>query len=171
MPPAGGGKKISVTVTCSTALPLSDRGGGQQGPLDGRLSVEKDVMVVDTCRPSFLGLDAPNGPRDQLGGPGSARTSSSASSTRASGQSSFHRTGANGNASKDGKLAISRFPAGTASAHPEAFNASLCNELIGAQHFNAAWGGNAAIAAQRPWVHVGPRLQRPRHAHLVDRGG
>ena len=32
------------------------------------------------------------------------------------------------------------------------WEANLCNrKLIAAQHFNAAWGGDAAIQAQRPW--------------------
>ena len=31
----------------------------------------------------------------------------------------------------------------------EGFNASMCNQkLIGAQYFNAAWGGNAGIAEE-----------------------
>ena len=40
----------------------------------------------------------------------------------------------------------------------EEFNASMCNQkLIGAQYFNAAWGGNAGINAQRPWEFNSPR--------------
>ena len=76
----------------------------------------------------------------------------------------------NGNATKDGKLAYQQIPGWHGKCTPgEAFNASMCNQkLIGAQWFNAAWGGDAGIDAAAPvGVQLGPRLQRPRHAHRV----
>jgi subtilisin family serine protease len=52
-----------------------------------------------------------------------------------------------------GKLIYQQIPGWHGKCTPgESFNASMCNQkLIGGQHFNAAWGGDAAINAQRPW--------------------
>ena len=79
----------------------------------------------------------------------------------------------NSNAPRTGSSSTSRSRAGTASAPPaRQFDASLCNQkLIGAQWFNAVVGrrrGHRRRAAVG--VQLGPRLQRPRHAHLLDGG-
>ena len=60
---------------------------------------------------------------------------------------------------KDGKLAYQQIPGWNGKCTPgESFNASNCNQkLIGAQWFNAAWGGDAGIDAQRPWEFNSPR--------------
>ena len=74
--------------------------------------------------------------------------SSSASSTPASGPRASASPTAPARTATPPRTAswpTSRSPAGTASARPaRQFNASMCNQkLIGAQCFNAAWGGDA----------------------------
>ena len=179
---AGGGKKVYSYgyVFNGFAAELTEAQADKIRSMSGVLSVEKDEIVrgrhfvdADLPRPRRAGRSL--GPARRRGA-APARTSSSASSTRGVWPESLSfsdRTGANGNATKDGKLAYQQIPGWHGKCTPgEAFNASLCNQkLIGAQHFNAGWGGDAGINAQRPvGVHVGPRLQRSRHAHLVDRG-
>ena len=54
----------------------------------------------------------------------------------------------------------------------EAFPASKCNQkLIGAQHFNAAWGGDAGIEAQRPWEFNSPRDYNGHGTHTASTAG
>ena len=69
------------------------------------------------------------------------------------------RTDVNGNGTKDGKLGYQQIPGWNGRCVPgEAFNASNCNQkLIGAQYYNAGWGGNAGIDAQLPWEYNSPR--------------
>ena len=58
------------------------------------------------------------------------------------------RVDSNGRPAAKGFLAYQQIPGWHGKCVPgEGFNASMCNQkLIGAQYFNAAWGGNAGIA-------------------------
>lgn len=60
------------------------------------------------------------------------------------------RVDANGKPAAKGFLAYQQIPGWHGKCTPgEGFNASMCNQkLIGAQYFNAAWGGNAGIAEE-----------------------
>jgi hypothetical protein len=52
------------------------------------------------------------------------------------------------------------------------FTDASCNyKLIGAQHFNAAWGGDAAIAAQRPWEFLSARDYNGHGTHTSSTAG
>ncbi len=83
------------------------------------------------------------------------------------------RTGENGNATKDGKLDYHQIPGWHGKCTPgEAFNASMCNQkLIGAQWFNAAWGGDAGIDAQRPWEFNSVRDYNGHGTHTASTAG
>ena len=83
------------------------------------------------------------------------------------------RVGLNGNASKDGKLAYQQIPGWHGKCTPgEAFVASLCNQkLIGAQWFNQAWGGNAAIDASMPWEFSSARDYNGHGTHTSSTAG
>lgn len=83
------------------------------------------------------------------------------------------RTGQNGNASKDGKLSYQQIPGWHGKCVPgEEFNASMCNQkLIGAQYFNASWGGNAAIDALRPWEFNSARDYNGHGTHTSSTAG
>ena len=125
----------------------------------GVLAVTKDeVHYADTATtPAFLGLDAPGGIWEELGGTGKAGEGVIIgiidSGIWPESASFSDRTGTNGNESKSGKLAYQQLPGWHGKCTPgEQFNASLCNQkLIGAQWFNQGWGGDAGIDAERPW--------------------
>ena len=61
--------------------------------------------------------------------------------------------------------------AGTCVAGEE-FTPALCNrKLIGARYFNASWGGNAGIDAQRPWEFNSPRDFHGHGTHTASTAG
>jgi subtilisin family serine protease len=129
------------------------------------LSVSKDEeQFADTSStPAFLGLNAPAGLWDQLGG--TARAGDEIivgvidSGIWPESGSFSDRTGANGSGTKNGKLSYHQIPGWHGKCTPgEQFPASMCNQkLIGAQRFNAAWGGDAGVKAERPWEFASPR--------------
>jgi subtilisin family serine protease len=54
----------------------------------------------------------------------------------------------------------------------EDFSASTCNDkLIGAQYFNASWGGDAGIDAQRPWEFNSARDYNGHGTHTSSTAG
>lgn len=141
------------------AAELTAAQAAKMSQLAGVVSVTPDeIRTMDTSStPHFLGLDAPGGLWDQLGGVNSAGDGIIIgiidSGIWPESLSFSDRTGLNGNGSQDGKLAFQQIPGWHGKCTPgEAFNASMCNQkLIGAQWFNASWGGDAGIDAQRPW--------------------
>jgi len=133
-----------------------------------RLADDKDVLAVtpsqtvevDTSStPHFLGLDAAGGLWDQLGGTKNAGEGIIIgvvdSGIWPESLSFADRTDGTGNPSREpaAKLVYQQIPGWHGKCVPgEAFTASLCNQkLIGAQYFNASFGGNAGINADRPW--------------------
>jgi len=82
------------------------------------------------------------------------------------------RTGIGPNG-QTGKLDYQQIPGWHGKCVPgEDFNASMCNQkLIGAQYFNAAWGGNAGIEAQRPWEFTSPRDYNGHGTHTASTSG
>ena len=177
----GGGRKLySYGYTFSGfAAELTPAQAQKLAQTKGVLRVSKDELVdMDTSStPEFLGLTAPGGLWDQLGGVNKAGEGIiiGVVDTGAWPESlSFSdRTGENGNATKDGKLSYQQIPGWHGKCTPgEAFNASNCNQkLIGARHFNAAWGGNAGIDAQRPWEFNSPRDYQGHGTHTASTAG
>ena len=145
----------------------------------GVLSVTKDELqsINTATTPHFLGLDAAGGLWDQLGGVESAGEDIIIgvidSGIWPESASFDDRTGTNGNGKKGGKLSYHHIPGWHGHCTPgEAFNASMCNQkLIGARHYNAAWGGDAAIAAQRPWEFTSPRDYNGHGTHTSSTAG
>ncbi len=140
-----------------------------------KLEAAKDVAAVtadelqtmDTSStPTFLGLTDPAGLWFQLGGKadGSAGGKNSAGPGEDivigivdSGIWPESKSFSDRNAS--GQLVYQNMPGGHFNCqNGEQFNNSMCGQkLIGAEYFNAAWGGNAALEAQRPWEFMSPR--------------
>lgn len=145
----------------------------------GVLSVVKDELqsMNTSSTPTFLGLNAPGGLWDQLGGVGSAGEDIIIgvidSGIWPESESFSDRTGTNGNGKKDGKLSYHHIPGWHGKCTPgEGFNASMCNQkLIGARRFNAAWGGDAGVEAQRPWEFTSPRDYNGHGTHTASTAG
>jgi hypothetical protein len=128
------------------------------------LSVEADVLMqMDTNRtPDFLGLSAPGGLWDQLGCHENAGEGVIVgiidSGIWPENPSFSDRTG-EGPQGQEGKLDYQQIPGWHGKCTPgEDFPASDCNQkLIGAQWFNAGWGGDAGMAATFPYEFLSAR--------------
>src|SRR5438128_528772 len=155
---AGGRKVYSYTYAFNGfAAELSSDQAAAVAALPGVLAVEKDeAREVDTATtPTFLGLTAPGG----LWSLGPAGKGEGVIVGMIDGgfwpesPSFSDRTGLNGNGTQDDKLDYQQIPGWHGKCVPgDAFNASMCNQkVIGAQYFNAGWGGNDGIRAQLPW--------------------
>jgi len=161
------------------AAELTDAQATKMASVDGVKSVTASVMYeVDTSStPDFLGLTAEGGLWDQLGGVDSAGDGVIIgiidSGIWPESESFSDRTDLNGNGTKDGKLGYQQIPGWHGKCVPgEDFNASLCNQkLIGAQYFNAAWGGDAGIDAERPWEFNSVRDYNGHGTHTASTAG
>jgi subtilisin family serine protease len=161
------------------AAELSEAQAAAMSSVAGVLTVTKDEEVIgDTSStPAFLGISDPGGLWDQLGGVGRAGEDIIIgvidSGVWPESLSFSDRTASNGNASKDGKLSYQQIPGWHGKCTPgEAFPASKCNQkLIGAQRFNAAWGGDAALEAARPWEFMSPRDYNGHGTHTSSTAG
>ena len=177
---AGGQKIYSYYYSYNGfAAKMSLEQANKMAGVDGVLAVSPDQLYsVDTSStPNFLGLDAPGGLWDQLGGFDSAGEDIVIgiidSGIWPESASFSDRTGTNGNGSQDGKLDYQQIPGWNAKCTPgEEFAASDCNQkLIGAQGFNEAWGGDAAVEAQRPWEYMSARDYNGHGTHTSSTAG
>ena len=173
----GGAKKLYNYgyVFNGFAAELTEAQAQKLAQTPGVLAVTKDeIRKLDTAStPTFLGLTGPSGFWN----------------TKAKGENvvigivdtgiwpehpSFSdRTGSNGNGSKDGKLDYRQLPGWHGKCTPGAsFNASDCNQkLIGAQYFNAGFGGNAGILEQFPSEFNSPRDADGHGTHTASTSG
>ncbi len=143
--------------------------------MDGVLAVNSDeVLTLDTSStPDFLGLTAEDGLWD-MGVTGEDVIIGIVDGGIWPESLSFSdRTGENGNATKDGKLDYQQIPGWHGKCVPgEEFNASDCNQkLIGAQYYNAGWGGNDGIDATLPWEYNSPRDFGGHGTHTASTAG
>ncbi|NLI18570.1 MAG: S8 family serine peptidase, partial [Actinomycetales bacterium] len=154
----GGEKLYNYTFSFSGfAAELTENQAAQLAKQADVLAVTPNELVeVDTSStPSFLGLDAAGGLWEQLGGPTGTKTVDGAGDGIIIGivDSGIWPESASFSDRSAGKLVYGPIPGFNGRCVPgEQFNASLCNKkLIAGQYFNAAWGGNAGIDAERPW--------------------
>jgi len=172
----GGGKKLYSYgyVFNGFAAELTAEQAEKLAATSGVLAVTKDeARALDTSStPTFLGLNAPGGAWSQTKGEGVIIGIVDGGVWPES-LSFSDRTGTNGNASKDGKLDYQQIPGWHGRCVPgEEFNASNCNQkLIGAQYYNAGWGGNAGIDAQLPWEFNSPRDYGGHGTHTASTAG
>ena len=132
-----------------------------------------ELRTMDTSTtPDFLGLTAEGGLWD-LGVTGEDIIIGIVDSgIWPEGMSFSDRTGTNPNGKGD-KLNYQQIPGWHGKCTPgEEFNASMCNQkLIGAQYFNAAYGGNDGIDAARPWEFNSPRDYNGHGTHTASTSG
>jgi hypothetical protein len=176
-----GGKKLYDYVYSFNgfAAQMSLQQANKVASVDGVLLVSPDeLQTMDTSStPSFLGLDASGGLWEQLGGVGSAGEGIIIgivdSGIWPESLSFTDRVDANGTPSAKGKKVYQQIPGWHGKCTPgEGFNASMCNQkLIGAQRFNASWGGDAALEAVRPWEFMSPRDYNGHGSHTGSTAG
>lgn len=161
------------------AAKLTGDQAGELAAMPDVIAVTKDEMrTVDTSStPSFLGLDARGGLWDQLGGPtGTAHRESAGDGivigTIDSGiwpeMASFSDRDARG------KVAYGQVPdfRGECESGDDSWGSGSCNnKLIGARHFDAAWGGDEGLEAQRPWEYLSPRDYNGHGTHTASTAG
>ena len=132
-----------------------------------------ELVTVDTSStPDFLGLTAEGGLWD-MGYAGEDIIIGVVDSGIWPESMSFtDRTGTNPNGKGD-KLGYHQIPGWHGKCTPgEDFNASMCNQkLIGAQYFNAGYGGDAGIDADRPWEFNSPRDYNGHGTHTAGTSG
>ena len=145
------------------------------------LAVKKDELqnLQTSTTPTFLGLTDPNGLWAKLGGPTAGKKGSGAGENIIIGvvdsgiwpeAKSFSDRNANGQ--------LVYQPIGGRHGRCEdssadgSWSSDDCNKkLIWARHFNAAWGGDAAIQAQRPWEFLSPRDYNGHGTHTSSTAG
>ena len=142
----------------------------------GVLVVTKDeARSVDTSStPGFLGLSGEGGFWNTTGAKGEGVIIGMVDTGIWPESDSFtDRTGANGNASKDGKLDYQQIPGWHGKCTPgDQFTAADCNQkLIGARYYNAGFGGNAAISAALPYEFNSPRDFEGHGTHTASTAG
>lgn len=170
---AGGQKIYDYTISFNGfAAKMSPGQARKMAALEGVHVVTPDqLQTMDTSStPTFLGLDAEGGLWDQLGGPANAGEGIIIGLIDSGiWPESLSFT----DRDSEGKLIFHQIPGWHGKCVPgEAFNASMCNQkLIGAQYFNAAWGGNKGIDAQRPWEFNSVRDYNGHGSHTSSTAG
>jgi subtilisin family serine protease len=164
---AGGGRKLYGYryVFNGFAADLTAQQAARLAGAPGVVAVSKDeARALDTTStPAFLGLTAPGGLYEQLGGIGRAGEDVIVGIVDGGiwpeHPSFSDRTGTNGNGTQGGKLDYQQIPGWHGRCVPgEWFTAANCNQkLIGARWYNAGWGGDAGIDAQLPHEFNSPR--------------
>jgi subtilisin family serine protease len=143
--------------------------------MPGVLAVTKDeIRRMDTSStPAFLGLSGSGGFWDSQAKGEDVIIGIVDSGIWPEHPSFSDRTGSNGNASKDGKLAYQQIPGWHGKCTSGvAFNASNCNQkLIGAQFYNAGFGGDAGISAAFPYEFNSPRDADGHGSHTASTAG
>jgi hypothetical protein len=148
--------------------------------VEGVVAVTKDeLQTQDTSStPAFLGLSEANtGLWDLLGGVGRAGEDIIIGDVDTGiwpeSPSFSDRTGLNGNGTMDGKLSYQQIPGWHGKCTPgQYFPASQCNQkLIGAQYYNAGWGGDAGIKALLPWEFTSARDYNGHGTHTASTAG
>jgi subtilisin family serine protease len=147
------------------------------------VSPQKTYEVDTSSTPDFLGLTDEGGIWDVLGGPTGTRTVDGAGEDIVIGvidsgvwpeSLSFSDRNAAGQLIYD-NLSPKEYHGkcdGADKVIDPDWSAGKCNKtLVGAQHFNAAWGGNAALEAARPWEFMSPRDYNGHGTHTSSTAG
>jgi subtilisin family serine protease len=147
----------------------------------GVVAVTPDQLVtVDTSHtPTFLGLTARGGLWDQLGGVSKGGLNKGAGEDIIIGvvdsgiwpeSRSFSDRKLDGSNGNNYPHKVTGWH-GTCQSGENFTTANCNNKLIGAQRFNAAWGGDAGVEALRPWEFTSPRDYNGHGTHTASTAG
>jgi len=179
----GGGDKLydySYTFNGVAAKLTAEQADLLEKAPDVLTVTPEDTVTMDTSStPEFLGLTAEGGLWDQLGGPTAAKNKNGVGAGENivigdidSGIWPENKSFSDRDAS--GKLVYSELQGWKAKCSPltEQWDSNLCNKkLISARYFNASWGGDAGIAADRPWEFTSPRDYHGHGSHTASTAG
>src|SRR5262249_20832340 len=147
------------------------------------VSVVPDQLVTQdtTSTWHFLGLDVAGGLWDQLGGPTGGKNLNGAGAGMIIGvvdsgiwppRQSFADRDANGKLLYNQISGFNGKCDSVETVTDGSWDANLCNKkLVAAQHFNAAWGGDAGLHALRPWEFLSPRDYNGHGTHTSSTAG
>lgn len=180
----GGAKIYDYTYSFNGfAAKLTEKQAAALAKQSDVLAVTPDELqnVNTSTTPSFLGLTDAGGLWERLGGPTGTKTHSGAGENIIIGvvdsgiwpqRKSFSDRDANGKLVYQNVQGFSGKCESTEVVTDGSWDANNCNKkLIGARHFNAAWGGDAAIQAQRPWEFRSPRDYHGHGTHTTSTAG
>ena len=180
---SNGAKLYSYTYTFNGfAAKLTAQEAAALQKQDGVVVVNPDeAMKIDTSfTPQFLGLTAPGGLWDQLGGPTGGKNLNGAGEGMVIGivdTGFWPESPSYSDRDATGKLVYQQLPGwhGKCEANGTtdgSWNSNFCNQkLIAAQHFNAGWGGDAGVAAALPWEFLSPRDYTGHGSHTSSTAG
>jgi subtilisin family serine protease len=181
----GGGQKLYDYVYSYNGF-AAKLTRGQATKLEGQKNVlavtEDELQTMDTSStPSFLGLDAPGGLWSQLGGPTAGKSGVGAGENIIIGvvdsgiwpeSKSFTDRDASGKLIYQSVRGFHGRCESTETVTDGSWDVNLCGKkLIAARHFDAAWGGDSAIDAQRPWEFTSPRDYNGHGTHTTSTAG
>jgi hypothetical protein len=136
------------------------------------VSEDEEVYADTSTTPRFLGLDAQNGLWNQLGGTGCAGGEiiiGIIDSGIWPESASFDTMPSEKNCDRSFESLKSWSGACETGQGPEGVKCN--NKLIGARHFDAAWGGDAGLKARRPWEYATPRDYHGHGTHTSSTAG
>jgi subtilisin family serine protease len=178
----GGAKIYDYTYSFNGfAAKLTEKQAAALAKQSDVLAVTPDELqeINTSTTPSFLGLTGAGNLWDQLGGPTGTRTHAGAGENIVIGvvdsgiwpqSKSFSDRDANG------KLIYQPFSGRQGrcedSSADGSWSSDNCNKkLMWARHFNAGWGGDPGIQAQRPWEFLSPRDYNGHGTHTSSTAG
>ena len=178
----GGPKIYSYTFSFNGfAAKLTEKQAAALAKQSDVLAVTPDELqeVQTSTTPRFLGLTDPGGLWQQLGGPTGTKTHAGAGENIVIGvvdSGIWPQSKSFSDRDAHGKLIYQPFGGRHGRCEDSSADGSWtsdnCNKkLIWARHFNAAWGGDAAIQAQRPWEFLSPRDYNGHGTHTSSTAG
>jgi subtilisin family serine protease len=181
----GGGKKIyDYAISYNGfAAKLTGKQATAMAKQPGVVAVTPDELVnQDTSTtPHFLGLDATGGLWDQLGGATGSKKGPGAGEGIIIGvidSGIWPESKSFTDRDATGRLVYQQIPGFNGKCDSAervidpTWDANRCNKkLIAAQHFNAGWGGDAALEADRPWEFMSPRDYNGHGSHTTSTSG
>ncbi|MFC4588716.1 S8 family serine peptidase [Sphaerisporangium corydalis] len=174
----GGGKKLYEYVYSyegfAAKLTAPQAAEMRADPDVVAVTEDKKVSVSTSSTPSFLGLDARGGLWDQLGGPtgkhgaGEGLVIGVIDSGIWPDARSFAGTDSKGKPFPP----VRGFDGGCETPGDDSWKSGLCNgKLVGARHFDAGWGGDAALKEFLPWEYLSPRDYNGHGTHVASTAG